>query len=247
MTLNQALTNLIEGKLTQEVYERLTKYLTAFLFRYNMLPHLTVEDIIVVAITNAYNRREQYDATKSQMHSWLCNIAKYEVMMQDTYQNKRKMRIPTTAYINNTISTDEGTNLNIFEGLNLQDETSFDMFFNDSEDISELLRIYISENNFKLLEEFVYNKMSYVDIAAKYDIPIHKVRNDCYHSRLKCLKYFTGKSEFDKEYKSKTVYKKILSYEQKENMKKYNKKNEEQQKEYRKEYYAKKALEKKNK
>jgi len=205
MTLKNALANLIEGKLTTKVYDKLSKYITTYLYGFKIPPHLTIEDIVSVAITNAYTKRDQFDRSKGDIHTWLYNIARNECIAQDIYQNKREMRIPTNSYTNNIVTTDEGKETSIFETIELEDTTSFDMLFNDSSDISILLYDYILENKMIILEEFLYNKLSNKEIADKHTIPLWKVKNQLYHSRLNCLKHFTGKTQFDNEFKGRKI------------------------------------------
>jgi DNA-directed RNA polymerase specialized sigma24 family protein len=251
MTTTKSLQELIAGNLTTKVYDYLFAYTKNVLKKHtiNLPKHLELDDIVAQSITQAYLMRDQYDKTKAYEVSWYLNIAmNYSKQAYNKFNNKNSIKhIPSNDFVKNTYITDNNDEVSIFDTLNINDETSIDDVFNESNGLSEEVRIFIKENNFDELYARLYQTpvgdapngsyrkydlITYDELAIQFDINYTTLNNRIFYQTQYTINHFKNKKINVKERKIKNKTPRHLLDYQKE----YKIKNKQKLLDYQKEY-----------
>lgn len=212
------LKELIAGKLTTKAYNYLFSYSKNFIYGYsNYLPkHMTIDDIVSHAITQAYLSREQYDPEISYEVTWfntiVLNYAKIEYKKHNNIDGWK--HIPQKSFAPNQVRIDNETTVSIFDTLDLVEEIDLDNLLINSKDISEQVRLYVLEQDFKELYARLYeipegeplngiyrryDLITYEELAIKFNTTVIKVNNVIHRQKMKVI------THFNKINKNKTI------------------------------------------
>lgn len=250
MTTTISLQNLIAGNLNTETYNYITKYTKGLIKKAHIsLPnHITLDDIVSEVIISAYTNREQYNKEIAYEVTWYGNIAFNHCKAIYNKYNKQKLKnIPMNNFVHNTITNDEGATTCIFDTITDINETDIDDVFNESNGLSEEVRMFIKENNFDELYARLYDipegdapngsyrkydLITYEELAVRFDINYTTLNNRIFYQTQHTINHFNDKKINVKERKIKNKTPQHLLDYQKE----YKLKNKQKLLDYQKEY-----------
>lgn len=163
-------------KIFTELYNRIRPGIYNYIFQI-VKDHDDTENLVSYTMTQVYNKIDSYDP-KWHISTWIYRIAYTSACMELRYRKGRK----TT-----TISTIESS-----ENKNLMSKMEFDSI-EDHRDVLEIAEEkYEEDQNLLLLHRAIdglpeeyrsvihdkfFNDLKYEEIAKKYDIPLHTVKN----------------------------------------------------------------------
>lgn len=163
-------------KVFTELYNRIRPGIYKYIFQI-VKDHDDTENLVSYTMTQVYNKIDSYDP-KWHISTWIYRIAYTSACMELRYRKGRK----TT-----TISTIESS-----ENKNLMSKMEFDSI-EDHRDVLEIAEEkYEEDQNLLLLHRAIdglpeeyrsvihdkfFNDLKYEEIAKKYDIPLHTVKN----------------------------------------------------------------------
>ena len=248
MNTTLALQNLIAGNLNTATYNYLFKYNIGRMSNKTIaLPnHLTLEDISAEVIVLAYNAKDQFNKDLAYETTWYNSILNnYLKLTYKTYFKDGIKRIPVNSFASNTFKDDNNNEVSIFDTLDLVDEIDLDHILSDSNDISEVVRQFILENNLDVLYARLYQEpvgeapngsyrkyglVTYEELAIQFNMNETAINNTIYKQTKKVIDNFTNNNT---KIKIKTSPE-LLAY-----AKEYREANKEKLKEYQKEYRIK--------
>jgi hypothetical protein len=202
MKITEALRLIIDGDTKQKSFDVVSLYSRKFISNNKLFSYKDFEydDIISIAITKLYLKKDLYIETKAQPITWYTKILYNEAVQY----HKDKIINRKFDYID--IEFDNG-----------KDEIQYqfeDVIVNDYQLESEDVRLYIKANE-PMLYYYLYtipydktinDKITYNDLVIKFDLKnIQTAKNRIRLAKQKTIFHFTGDSDYTKEKERKRI------------------------------------------
>jgi RNA polymerase sigma-70 factor, ECF subfamily len=166
-----------------DLYKRYNKDLLSFILFKTHQDYDLSQDVLSLTFTKAYNNLFSFDSTKSNIRTWLYNIAKNLIV--DHYKSKlvKEKAINISSYVdqngkeylNEKISNDNNYSNNDIEN-HFERETL-------SNDINKAIDSIENPLYKAIIESLLHENLSYIELSDKYNVPIGTVKNIINRSR----------------------------------------------------------------
>lgn len=133
------------------------------------------DDLINDALMKAYRFANKYDESKASKKSWIIAILRNEILRD--MKEKRKLGV---------LSLDKEYG-DAFDSVTLKDKLSNDIIDSPEDDLPEnydkILYLVESVQELSLLNILIKEKLTYIEMSDKYNIPIGTLKSRIFHCR----------------------------------------------------------------
>lgn len=193
MNIQEALDLILNGNQTSKPLNEVIRYSTKYLTKYTK-NQLEQDEVISVATTKLYLRKETYNPDKASPITWYTKILFNEFLQAQRTKEKERALFDTNIYYE-TGKMNEA----IFE-----DKYILDPMHSNSEEV----RLYIEENepvlyyylySIPFVKGYVEGRITYNDVMKKYDISMQTAKNRIRLAKQKTIEHFTGHSKYKED------------------------------------------------